>query len=364
MQNLGLRKTPFEGDSGRAGAQTNVAPQSTVHPPADTARTSPPLAVPLRPFSHKTYHIGQPLVTKPPTLAYTADPNEANELLCMIRGEAIAFDMEWPFSRGKYSTVGKTALIQVGDDRLVILIHLSMMKSEYPYPETFIKAYSMTCAQHPAFPAKLRQMLEEPKIFKLGVNVIGDARKLAKENSIYTQGVLDLSDIARAVDAENCKAWGKIALAKLCAQYIGFELGKGAVRTSNWSKKLSQEQMNCECSPQTGNQKLEQRPWITDAADDVYSTIMIYNSLMHIGKQRGITIDHASLSTNLTRENATVSTVLKEATGVKSNTVKAAKGVAPSKMRAFGYFDMGQSVEEIGKSMRTPDNPLMPNTVR
>lgn len=103
-------------------------------------------------------------------------------------------------------------------------------------------------------------MLEDPKIFKLGVNVIGDAQKLAKENSIYTQGILDLSDIARAVDAENCKAWGKIALAKLCAQYIGFELGKGAVRTSNWSKKLSKEQMNCECFLQTRNHMSEQRP--------------------------------------------------------------------------------------------------------
>lgn len=144
MQNLGPEKTAFEGDSDRAEAQTCAAPQSTVHPPTDTARASPPLAVPLRPFSHKTYHIGHPLVTKPPTLAYTADPNEANELLCMIRGEAIAFDMEWPFSRGKYPTIGKTALIQVGDDRLVILIHLSMMNSEYPYFKTSTKAYS-TC---------------------------------------------------------------------------------------------------------------------------------------------------------------------------------------------------------------------------
>ena len=95
-------------------------------------------------------------------------------------------------------------------------------------------------------------MLEDPKIFKLGVNVIGDAHKLAKENSVYTQGILDLSDIARSVDAENCRAWGKIALAKLCAQYLGFELRKGAVRTSNWAKKLDQKQMDCRCSRWTG----------------------------------------------------------------------------------------------------------------
>jgi ribonuclease D len=107
-----------------------------------------------------------------------------------------------------------------------------------------------------AFPIKLREMLEDQKIFKLGVNVIGDAQKLVRENAIYTQGILDLSDIARAVDAENCRPGSaKIALAKLCAQYIGFELDKGAVRTSNWSKKLSQEQMNCKWLMNERNRK-------------------------------------------------------------------------------------------------------------
>jgi hypothetical protein len=92
---------------------------------------------------------------------------------------------------------------------------------------------------------------------------------------------------------------------------------------------------------------------------------MIYNSLMHIGKQRGITVDHAGLSINLSPEMCgPPTTVLKDATGVKSNTAKSAKGIAPSKMRAFGYFNEGKSVIEIGKAMRSDANPLMPNTVR
>lgn len=86
---------------------------------------------------------------------------------------------------------------------------------------------------------------------------------------------------------------------------------------------------------------------------------------MYIGKTRGITVDHAALSTNLAPEiYPSAPAVLKDATGVKSNTVKSAKGVTPTKMRAFGYFNMGKSVDEIGKAMRSDANPLLSNTVR
>lgn len=110
-----------------------------------------------------------------------------------------------------------------------------------------------------------------------------------------------------------------------------------------------------------------------DAADDVYSTIMIYNSLVYLGKHRGITIDHSALSIDLSPEvYPAPRTVLQDATGVKTNSTKPTgrsgvpmvKGVAPSKMRAFAFFNMGKSTVEIGKAMRTEDNPLLPNTVR
>jgi ribonuclease D len=97
------------------------------------------------------------------------------------------------------------------------------------------------------FPSKLREIIENPKVYKLGVNVIGDAQKLVRDyGNLYMKGVLDLSYIARAVDEANCKPGGsKIALAKLCEQYTGCELDKGPVRQSDWSKRLSQAQMDC-----------------------------------------------------------------------------------------------------------------------
>jgi hypothetical protein len=114
MQNLKIEK--------RATRSTAPLPAEEPAPPKPE----------LRKFSHKTWHVGNPLFRRPPTLAYTTDPGEANRLLGQIQGEAIAFDMEWPFSfkRGPGGGAGKTALVQVGDEKLVVLIHLSMMKGE------------------------------------------------------------------------------------------------------------------------------------------------------------------------------------------------------------------------------------------
>lgn len=100
---------------------------------------------------------------------------------------------------------------------------------------------------------------------------------------------------------------------------------------------------------------------------------MIYNSLVYLGKHRGITVDLSALSIDLSPEVYSAPTpILREATGEKTNstkpngrsTVQMRKGIAPSKMRAFVFFNTGKSVFEIGKAMRTEDNPLMPNTVR
>lgn len=123
--------------------QTNSSPAIlNIAQPGDFAPSKPPRRNTM--FSYKTYHIGHPYYKKPPTMAYTADAQEANELLSMVKGNAIAFDMEWPFTKGRKRVVlpggkvemqgwakqGKTALIQVGDANLIVLVHLSMMKGK------------------------------------------------------------------------------------------------------------------------------------------------------------------------------------------------------------------------------------------
>ncbi|KAJ9106740.1 hypothetical protein QFC19_003052 [Naganishia cerealis] len=208
------------------------------------------------------------------------------------------------------------------------------------------------------FPSKLREIIQDPKTYKLGVNVSGDAQKLVRDyGDIYMKGILDLSYIARAVDAANCRPGNtKIALAKLCLAYTGCELDKGPVRQSNWSKRLSQAQMDY-------------------AANDVYSTMVIYNTLLSLGRERGIDLNLAGLSSDLSPElYRKGKPVLQTSTGanVNSNATPTSGGggggsckpLAPSKMRAFSFFREGKSVLEIGQAMRTAENPLLPNTIR
>lgn len=73
-----------------------------------------------------------------PTLVYTCCPDEADDLLMLLKGDVVGFDMEWPVAyRAQKGVAGarkledKTALVQVCDDKMVLLLHLSKMRSEF-----------------------------------------------------------------------------------------------------------------------------------------------------------------------------------------------------------------------------------------
>jgi hypothetical protein len=91
-------------------------------------------------FSHKTFAWAtedgmEPI--KRPTVVYTADSSEADDLIGCLTGDVFGFDLEWPVWRGfykdkngkmtsrKWLKPGKTALVQICDDKLILLIHLS-----------------------------------------------------------------------------------------------------------------------------------------------------------------------------------------------------------------------------------------------
>lgn len=91
-----------------------------------------------------------------PKIAYTTSPSEADDLISCLRGDVLGFDLEWP-PAGKYTTVeektgttstewvgrtwdaenkkyvfttGRTALVQVCDRDLIVLVHLKDMRGE------------------------------------------------------------------------------------------------------------------------------------------------------------------------------------------------------------------------------------------
>ncbi|KAG9128422.1 hypothetical protein FRC07_012530 [Ceratobasidium sp. 392] len=91
----------------------------------------------------------------------------------------VGFDMEWtvPAPKGKL----KTGLIQISDDKSILLIQISSMKY---------------------FPSKLKALITSPTILKVGVNIGNDMRRLCREFGVdYAgRGIVDLSYLARAAD--------------------------------------------------------------------------------------------------------------------------------------------------------------------
>lgn len=100
-------------------------------------------------------------------------------------------------------------------------------------------------------PRKAVEILQDPKIYKLGVQVRGDGLKILRDRpEAFPNGIsslLELSRMARKADAINTgPGGGLIALAKLVSAYLGKTLPKGKVRSSNWSANLDASQIECE----------------------------------------------------------------------------------------------------------------------
>ncbi|KAH0581104.1 hypothetical protein H2248_012231 [Termitomyces sp. 'cryptogamus'] len=178
-------------------------------------------------------------------VVYTRDVDEADDLIAGLKPGPVAFDMEWCFSTtrlwGAKTKERRTAVVQVADSAgLVIIVHLAGM---------------------PRFPKALQMLLENPKIPKLGANILNDGKKLFRDYGVLAKNLLELGALAAAWDpAHNIKR-KIISLAKLTVTYCGKTLVKGDERISNWEvSELSELQKDY-------------------AANDVHCSMEIYKRL-------------------------------------------------------------------------------------
>lgn len=90
-----------------------------------SATPAPPEKEKLPLYSYKQY---------PPTPAvvYTRHEEEANDLVECLKGP-LGFDLEWPvvFRRGRAPSERRTALVQICDARMIVLVQVSAMNSTY-----------------------------------------------------------------------------------------------------------------------------------------------------------------------------------------------------------------------------------------
>ena len=138
----------------------------------------------------------------------------------------------------------------------------------------FFSLHHFTCKSRlipfawPGFSPSLKELIEDPKRIKLGVQVAGwsrlspsqvnllkksgwsgDGRKLKSDFGHKPAGLLELNNVARLVDGarwENRTTYGLIGLQALTAIYLDKYLAKDAsVRCGAWAGPLSTEQRFC-----------------------------------------------------------------------------------------------------------------------
>ncbi len=103
----------------------------------------------------------------------------------------------------------------------------------------------------------------------------------------------------------------------------------------------------------------------TDAANDVVSAVLLYNRLIAIAKSRSINYDlptidlHAELA-----ENDKVMLQARRSGSPTPSLTSKQGGLTPSELRCYVLFSLGKSSEEIGRTMRSREEPLKLSTVQ
>lgn len=169
-----------------------------------------------------------------------------------LQEKVVGFDMEWPWDdwRRPNRLQNKVGLIQVATEDKIALFHIGLHTGD---------------TTNDILAPSLRKLIESSAIGKIGVGILSaDFARLRKYFKLQPRGAVELSHLHRLVTFGERKpelvSTKMTSLANQVEQHLGHPLYKGDVRTSNWSKPLSQEQ-------------------IKYAAGDAYAGIMLYHCL-------------------------------------------------------------------------------------
>lgn len=157
-----------------------------------------------------------------PVLAYTANYDEASDLLSCLGPGPMGLDLEWNVS---HSGAQRTALLQLCSSSIILIIHLSAMSHRIP--------------------PLLTSILQDPNIIKTGVAIRNDALKLQRDYAIDTRNIVELSTLAKLAQPSRWEhvRW-LISLRDLTRVYLGRKLRKDSVRVSDWERyPLDEEQI-------------------------------------------------------------------------------------------------------------------------
>lgn len=156
-----------------------------------------------------------------------------NAARSFLKEPVVGFDMEWK-SRGARGIKGNISLIQVAGEDKIALFHLAL--------------HSGTSVSE-LLARSLRKLIESPSIAKTGVAINNaDGQRLRRYMRLEPRGMFELSFLHRVVKYGHRKPElvnkKLVKLTYLAQDHLGRPLHKGPVRTSDWTKPLSQTQID------------------------------------------------------------------------------------------------------------------------
>ncbi|TFK67625.1 ribonuclease H-like protein [Pluteus cervinus] len=285
-------------------------------------------------------------------VVHTNHEDEVDDLVSALAPGPVAFDMEWRYflRKGLPQKTNRVAVVQLADTKGMILV---------------IQVYHMK-----RFPRNLQTIIESPHIPKLGVNILGDGRKLFQDYGIVAKNLVELGGVVAQADIvpgtcqdtsqQNNEAgvqpkanpliggpFGRkmVSLAKLVERYCGKTLEKGTERSSNW-----------ETVPLTNAQ-------IFYAACDVHSSVMIYQRLLKLAKENHVTLSPRDYTSDIIPSNYFPSPSPPQVSRETSRGAQESKP-RPQYHRAYRcWHDHKMSLEMMCKELVVVGDSLKPSTV-
>ena len=148
----------------------------------------------------------------------------------------LGFDLEWmPFAKKTDPARKNICVLQLASESHVALFHLAI----FPPDDSLVTP-------------TLKKILEDPEVTKVGVWIMGDAGRVENYLDIKPRGLFELSHLYKLVRYSASGEYNLIdkrliSLAAQAEDVLGLPLFKGTdVRTSDWSQKLSLDQIICE----------------------------------------------------------------------------------------------------------------------
>ncbi|KAF2826821.1 hypothetical protein CC86DRAFT_369966 [Ophiobolus disseminans] len=189
---------------------------------------------------------------KPVQILYSKTKADSEKIAQQFLDEpVVGFDMEWPWDDYKKTGLqNKIGLIQVASEDRIGLFHIGLHSGK---------------TTDDIIAPSLRKLIENPEIGKLGVGILNaDFARMRRHFKLDPKGAVELSHLYRLVKFGGFKpelvSTKLVSLARLVEDQLGHPLYKGDVRTSNWSKPLSRDQINY-------------------AAGDAYAGYMLYHCM-------------------------------------------------------------------------------------